>query len=299
VEHEWRMLGANIDEAVLQHLFDVGDSSRRIMGGPLQRIWRLAYSPDDKAEPAHMSKRDSDWTYWTGWFAAFALMAAFFLICLFLGWFDRPVCVTGESNTVCFREWMSATGGWSALPIAAISVLFLTRQIKGSEDYNRRMLAFSHQPTRSTAVKAMASGVRTFAQANDLANYYREVKAGGGTISIEEYREQVDELRELANNPDFVQFELQVPSKQLIDAVLARASIERFLNDADTIAIAHPPATRLHSIDVIARQIAAYASICTNSCVDYLTQISEMLGEDQTVHHTENAPSTAESSAST
>ena len=60
-----------------------------------------------------MDGEKGDWTYYLGWIVAYCLAAGFFMYLVLNGTFDRSLC-TGAPSELCFRDWVSALGGWRA-----------------------------------------------------------------------------------------------------------------------------------------------------------------------------------------
>lgn len=96
------------------------------------------------------SKQD-DFGYWAGWVVAFTIAAAFFV---YVVWqapsLQSLACGTDETD--CFRQWLSALGGWAALAAAVPSVLYLAKQIAATDQHHKRSVALQLSRNRNLAL---------------------------------------------------------------------------------------------------------------------------------------------------
>ncbi|ACM27547.1 hypothetical protein [Rhizobium rhizogenes] len=107
-----------------------------------------------------MDNGKGDWTYYTGWIVAYCLTAGFFICLVLNGTFDRSLC-TGAPDEHCFRDWVSALGGWAALIIGAPTLFILWKQV--ADAGKGQLIAFRIQLRRTRTLAR-----RVLNQANEL-----------------------------------------------------------------------------------------------------------------------------------
>jgi hypothetical protein len=115
-----------------------------------------------------MKKQDDIGGYWTGWIVAYGLAAGLFIFVAWRGSYAQGLCAPAEIH--CFRDWMSASGGWAALAAAIPTVLFLSRQVRDANRHHRHNMALALRRTRGKArfAKKLAESVRTYALSHQL-----------------------------------------------------------------------------------------------------------------------------------
>lgn len=84
-------------------------------------------------------KFGNDFDYWMGWVVA-ALISALSIGALASFMFLSDSFCTGEQSEHCLREWVSATGTWAAIPAAAVTVIFLFRQVHRADIHHRQSI---------------------------------------------------------------------------------------------------------------------------------------------------------------
>lgn len=85
------------------------------------------------------------WDRW-GWIVAVAIIAVGFLRLI---WGREAFC--GEDTEHCFREWVSALGGWAAVAAAVPTIFYLSRQVKDAEKHQRTNFAIQLRRQRILA----------------------------------------------------------------------------------------------------------------------------------------------------
>ncbi|WP_430245006.1 hypothetical protein [Neorhizobium sp. DAR64861/K0K2] len=90
-------------------------------------------------------KIDDDMGYWMGWITA-VVVAVFSIAALGVFMFLRQEFCTGAEDEQCVREWTAALGGWAAVPAAAVTVIFLSRQIASADAHHRENARLAKQP---------------------------------------------------------------------------------------------------------------------------------------------------------
>lgn len=97
-------------------------------------------------------KPNDDAGYYMGWYVAYGLFACF---AIYFFWQVKSVDFCVDDDKHCFRDWVSATGSWAAIPAAAITVIFLSKQIANSERHHRESLqlqsAFKYEVATSVS----------------------------------------------------------------------------------------------------------------------------------------------------
>jgi hypothetical protein len=94
----------------------------------------------DVKESAHMS----------GWIAAFTLMGG---ILIRVVWSNDSLTelACGEKDIHCFRDWVSALGGWAAVAAAVPTVLYLSKQFRQAQMQHRDRLTIDLTQTIALA----------------------------------------------------------------------------------------------------------------------------------------------------
>ncbi|MEH7876359.1 hypothetical protein V7799_01130 [Rhizobium laguerreae] len=95
-----------------------------------------------------------------GWVIAFVFLGGWFVYLTVTGIFDQSLC-TGAADEQCLRDWISALGSWAAVPAAIVTIVILTRQIRQDGENQRHSIRVAFQPSRSTAVRAIAIANRS------------------------------------------------------------------------------------------------------------------------------------------
>ncbi|NTF48504.1 hypothetical protein [Rhizobium rhizogenes] len=152
-----------------------------------------------------MTQKDGDWTYYTGWIAAFALLAIFFVVCVFIGWFDQPWCGRDESGALCFRSWIEALGGWTTIPAAAIGAWYVIRQMKEAGKQHREMASIQLQRSRALVWLAVRDAVDALSLSAILWAAWSEFspeKMSNFEAAIA-FKKDTDELTERLNSSVF------------------------------------------------------------------------------------------------
>ncbi|MDJ1633198.1 hypothetical protein [Rhizobium rhizogenes] len=167
-----------------------------------------------------MPRKEEDWTYWTGWIAAFALLAAFFVVSILIGWFDQPWCGRDESGALCFRSWIEAFGGWTTIPAAAIGAWYVIRQMKEAGKQHREMASIQLQRSRALVWLAVRDAVDALALSAILWSAWSEFspeKMSNFEAAIE-FKKHTDELTERLNSSVFDDAEKDIlaPSYSII-----------------------------------------------------------------------------------
>lgn len=102
-----------------------------------------------------MKNNQDDWGYWAGWVIAFCLAAAFFVYNLWHGSSLRgAVCKPEEAD--CFRQWVSALGGWAAVAAAVPTIFYLSRQVSDASKNHREMVQLQTAPKYILAKHVLA-----------------------------------------------------------------------------------------------------------------------------------------------
>ncbi|MDP9809376.1 hypothetical protein J2W42_002224 [Rhizobium tibeticum] len=113
-----------------------------------------------------MKPDDRDWTYWLGWYVAYAILAVVVIAAVWNGQFDnlctksRPAWLPwAQPEEHCLREWLSALSGWVGFGAAAVGAYFVYHQLAeqrrqtgfmlgdGDPIFQVRTYAFDHKRT--------------------------------------------------------------------------------------------------------------------------------------------------------
>ncbi|QEE43853.1 hypothetical protein FVA81_04160 [Rhizobium sp. WL3] len=101
-------------------------------------------------------------------------------------WGRETFC--GPETEQCFREWVSALGGWAAVAAAVPTVYYLSKQISDARDHHRYSTWAARRPL-------LALGAATIARTESITGLFLS------------YEEQLAHLREIKAEPKEV-FEL-------------------------------------------------------------------------------------------
>lgn len=97
-----------------------------------------------------MQKQQEDFGYWAGWIVAFGLAGVLFIYVVLQNSTLRDYACKPE-ETDCFRQWLSALGGWTAAAVAVPTILYLARQINSAERQHRITTALELQRLRAVS----------------------------------------------------------------------------------------------------------------------------------------------------
>ncbi|PZU23937.1 MAG: hypothetical protein DI589_06680 [Shinella sp.] len=102
-----------------------------------------------------MKKPEKELGYYMGWFIAYLLAAGF---TIYFTWLGKPVSwCSGAADEHCFREWMSALGGWAAIPAAVVTVYYLAKQTSEARvaSSRERLVSLAPDLQRALLVRAL------------------------------------------------------------------------------------------------------------------------------------------------
>ncbi len=114
-------------------------------------------------------------SYWSGWIAAYVLLAIFLAITAFVGWFSPPYCGDHEAAALCLRSWIEATGGWTTPPAAGVGAWFVIRQIRDASRHHREGAFIVLQRHRAIVLRASRSATELLAQSNVYWHYWDQL----------------------------------------------------------------------------------------------------------------------------
>ncbi|MGF6257336.1 hypothetical protein [Ensifer sp. LBL] len=97
------------------------------------------------------------WDRWI-WLIPAAVIVIVWLRLLFA---ERPFC-SADPNENCFREWISALGGWVAIFVAVPTIAYLAKQVGDAERFSRANVRLQTLPALEHAkhVKSLATKLK-------------------------------------------------------------------------------------------------------------------------------------------
>jgi hypothetical protein len=197
-------------------------------------MWLFAYRPAGNRGARGMDNGKGDWTYYTGWIVAYCLGAGFFIFLVLNGTFDRSLC-TGAPGEHCFRDWVSALGGWAALIIGAPTIFFLWKQL--SDAGKGQLITFRIQLRRTRTLAR-----RVLTQANELeraASYSvafwdrRDPAHTAPMHPIQSYRNALGQFLKMLEEGEFrrLEDEIDVPPTITLRWLLARLQTSLYVTE--------------------------------------------------------------------
>lgn len=138
------------------------------------------------------------WDKW-GWAVALVVISIFVLR-MFLG--RGAFC--GPESEQCFREWVSALGGWVAVGAAVPTIIFLSKQISDTKAHHRETMR--RQVQRPYAVAERAE--RVIHRAQSSCNLIRIlIEESRPRFDIEDLAKRYRELMQTLRSSELVAFE--------------------------------------------------------------------------------------------
>lgn len=142
-----------------------------------------------------------------GWLIAYALLGAFFIwVVLQFPAVKAAACLPGEVH--CFREWVSALGGWAAVIVAVPTVYFLSAQIRSATAHQKVTYAMNVR-----ANLALSYAVKKACGEVDLAytNFQKSVATvKGDEARLQKLKTQYGIMKEILSRPHFADFEVKI-----------------------------------------------------------------------------------------
>lgn len=118
-----------------------------------------------------------------------------------------PFCSSAEEH--CFREWISALGGWAAVAVAVPTIIYMQRQIEDARKHHRETLMI----TVRQRIEAAREAIRAAEEFEE--NRQRITDELSRTPDEDAYPalfiSQVEACDRLANNPDVEAFLADAP----------------------------------------------------------------------------------------
>lgn len=158
-----------------------------------------------------MKSKQEDFGYWAGWVVAFTIAAAFFI---YVVWqvpsIKSSVCAADETD--CFRQWLSALGGWAALAAAVPSVLYLAKQIAAADNHHKKSTALQLFRNRNLALHVSA-----YSQAMCKQMETRRTPFASGETTPEDGLASVKLIEDMIFQFHFREFEesIEIPAMSL------------------------------------------------------------------------------------
>ncbi|WP_092771283.1 hypothetical protein [Agrobacterium fabrum] len=131
-----------------------------------------------------MNKKQENLGYWAGWFIAFGIAGFFFIYVISQSASLRDLAC-GVSDINCFREWLSASGGWVTLAAAVPTLLYLSRQIREADRHHRTSTALHLRRLRVIAANIGNLGEQLYAQ----THMWMALWNGARTVDLPVFRE--------------------------------------------------------------------------------------------------------------
>ncbi|QBJ13207.1 hypothetical protein EYD00_07270 [Agrobacterium sp. 33MFTa1.1] len=219
------------------------------------------------------------WDRW-GWIVTVVVIAVGFLRVV---WGRDAFC--GEQSEQCFREWVSALGGWAAVAAAVPTVIYLARQVRDADEHQRENMKLQYARTRTLAKQAMkrATNLRR------LIRYQQEewegLKENGvSTVPIVYMRTAAVNLDEVVPAQLFQRFEdeIDVPDGTDITSLKREISaaleyVNRVEDSSTAVALNNPRMEMVYKmahnyagmiLEIASRHLSETATITGHKIVD-------------------------------
>ncbi|AGB71060.1 MULTISPECIES: hypothetical protein [Rhizobium] len=241
-----------------------------------------------------MQKKDQDWTYWTGWLAAYGILTVIFLVILFWGWFDQPWCDAGKQGVPCLRDWLEALGGWAALLVGGPSLYVLWRQVRDADRNQRTTFKIQLRRSKSLARNVLRNA-NSLVHVTDMLVKIVLIPAirASEPMNIEGYDAIFDEIQRLLESGGFQQFEdeIEVSTERTLEVVLFVMKMHR---QSEHLPTARSDRRAGH-LAILLELIGRYCKEVTVHATEFLEEVDELVGEGKNPFDIKNATSTTES----
>lgn len=226
-----------------------------------------------------MKLRDEDFTYWTGWIAAYSILTAIFFVGLCLGWFDQTMCEVGKQGAVCFREWLSALGGWAALIVGGPTLYFLWRQIRDADRNQRISFKIQLRRSKSLAHKlvrdaALAISMIESLPKTTLAPFINSEEE----LPFSKYAEAVLSVQEVLDKGAFQQFEDEIEVGKATSIAWIKMSIAWQLRLEQGGEI--DGSKRIDRLTTFLDVLADHVRACSKQASEFLAEVERVVGSD-------------------
>ncbi|WP_349506880.1 hypothetical protein [Agrobacterium pusense] len=224
-----------------------------------------------------MKDKPDDLGYWAGWFAAFAIAAIFFIYIVWQNQTLRQIaCDAGEND--CFRQWMSALGGWAAMVVAIPTIIYLAKQVRDGDRHHRINAAFTHRRQRLLA----ASVSKYCITLKETTEYKLEfLSAENEEFRTDDVLDNVNHVLELLAATPLKVFENEIFTPTIsVDFIVAR--IQR--NKAKLDSQGSPELLDeeiLHSLKINLAAVVRYADGIQRNCDAFLNETAAFVFNDE------------------
>jgi len=233
-----------------------------------------------------MQKKDQDWTYWTGWIAAYAILTVIFFVIVFWGWFDQPWCDASKQGAPCLRDWLEALGGWAALLVGGPSLYVLWRQVRDADRNQRIDFGIRLGRSRSLArrIVALANQLGSVAATCERIWDSRQIGHLSYMEPMRGYCQDLEYLRDLLRRTDFQRFEEEADIVSDVGLYGLIEIVERNLQEVagrrDREATTDEYRTMCSRMLYVCGLVRTYADACTSAAKKQLEKIEEIAGGD-------------------
>lgn len=233
-------------------------------------------------------KSKNDRGYWLGWYIAFG-MAAMLLIFLLFRAFTVRDFACGSNETDCFRQWVSALGGWAAVAAAVPTFLYLSKQVQDARLHQRQNLEIQYRRHRAIASRARMTARECAQIADRISVVWREEDPEKFPLHDINwwYTNHNFALTDAVSDQvfDFVEDEILLTSdltiRQIREAVTSHAPNARMGKiPVDTYGYRNLRTTILED----AYYIREWMSACASECDAFLKRTEKMIGTEQSDH---------------
>ncbi|WP_132277071.1 hypothetical protein [Neorhizobium sp. JUb45] len=169
--------------------------------------------------------------YGLAWGVAFGLAIAWVVYRASYG--GVVIWCDAEDNGRCFREWVSALGGWAAVAAAVPTIVFLSKQVRDADRHQRTNFAIQLRRQRILAQRTRDlayTGVQIIEMIEAPGRQPKQIsEAHAGTIA---------NIVKVLRDDTLAAFESEIEFPSSMGARATADFVERALRDPDTDALA-------------------------------------------------------------
>ncbi|MCD7110435.1 hypothetical protein LRX75_15455 [Rhizobium sp. DKSPLA3] len=173
------------------------------------------------------------WDQW-GW-----LLPALVIVVVFFRLLYGREAFCGSASEQCFREWVSALGGWAAVIAAIPTVYFLSKQIQSTADHARVNFRVNVRSNVNLAEAAIQSSIEIRFQIKEMRGKFDHASMPR-TTQISVTKSVLVMIAEAIRRPVFSEFEAKIglPDKITITTLTIYfdgqvTALERMMEVAD------------------------------------------------------------------
>gem|GEM_PF-6199561 len=184
-----------------------------------------------------------------------------------------------SDETDCFREWVSALGGWAAVAAAAPTIFFLSRQISDANRHQQETMRVQLAKSRAIARRAKFEGFYLANAGAIGAKKWNEAQTPGYEVQLTNILIDIRSVRTAKFIPTARKFEQEIGIERgvLIEDILSR--IEDYENSFESFANTTNYLGHAQWAEHTFRMLEEYGDTLLKAAENYLQDTDMLMGK--------------------